>query len=50
VYVSERGNEVLKVPGVVLCSKNGKSVIVKRGKSFIVDNCACVHRHHGDFC
>lgn len=50
VYVSERGNEVLKVPGVVLCSKNGKSVIVKRGRSFVVDNCACVHRHHGDFC
>lgn len=36
VFVSNENNVVLKSPREVVCSNNGKSVIIKKGKSVIV--------------
>jgi hypothetical protein len=44
VFVSNRGNEVLKVDGEIFCSKHGKSVIIKQGRSAWTFECG---RHFG---
>lgn len=45
-FVSNKNNTVLRGPDEVLCSSDGRVIIINKGKSVIIKKCACINEQY----